>query len=38
MSQELYKNFEIVSKRMGYPDLLEYNGDGYSLILGGLLY
>lgn len=33
MSQELYKNFEIISvNEWGYPDLLEYNGDGYSLI------
>jgi hypothetical protein len=32
-NQELFKNFDIVSvNESGYPDLLEYNGDGYSLI------
>ena len=32
-NEELFKNFEILSvNEWGYPDLLEYNGDGYSLI------
>ena len=32
-NEELFKNFEISSvNEWGYPDLLEYNGDGYSLI------
>jgi len=32
-NEELFKNFEIVSvNEWGYPDLLAYNGDGYSLI------
>jgi len=32
-NEELFKNFEVLSvNEWGYPDLLEYNGDGYSLI------